>query len=88
MKEKNNFEMVINLRKIKNSKRNGRSKRTVEFIKKVVARHFNAEKVVLDPLVIRTISTNGNDKIKNKIRIGVTKIGEKIYLVRPVIKSR
>ncbi|MEM3269970.1 MAG: 50S ribosomal protein L31e, partial [Saccharolobus sp.] len=27
MKEKNNFEMVINLRKIKNSKRNGRSKR-------------------------------------------------------------
>ncbi|MEM0362368.1 MAG: 50S ribosomal protein L31e [Sulfolobaceae archaeon] len=88
MKEKNNFEMVINLRKIKNSKRNGRAKRAVKFIKKVVARHFNAEKVVLDPLIIRTISTNGNDKIKSKIRIAVTKIGEKIYLVRPVIKSR
>ncbi len=42
MKEKDNFEMVINLRKIKTGKRTGRSKRAVKFVRKIVARHFNA----------------------------------------------
>ncbi|AAK40682.1 50S ribosomal protein L31e [Saccharolobus solfataricus] len=88
MKEKDNFEMIINLRKIKTGKRTGRSKRAVKFIKKVVARHFNAEKVIIDPLLAKSISKNGNDKIVSKIRVVVSKIEEKIYLVRLAIKSR
>jgi Ribosomal protein L31E len=55
MKEKDNFEMVINLRKIKTGKRTGRSKRAVKFVRKIVARHFNADKVVIDPLLAKSI---------------------------------
>ncbi|BDB97243.1 MAG: 50S ribosomal protein L31e [Saccharolobus sp.] len=87
MKEKDNFEMVINLRRIKMGRRNGRSKRAIKFIRKVIARHFNAEKVIIDPLVARAVSTNGNDKIRSKVRVVVSKVGEKIYLVRLAIKS-
>ncbi|WP_338600219.1 50S ribosomal protein L31e [Sulfolobus tengchongensis] len=88
MKEKDNFEMVINLRKIKTGKRTGRSKRAIKFIRKIVLRHFNAEKVVIDPLLTRSISKNGDDKIVGKVRVVVSKIGEKIYLVRLAIKSK
>ncbi|QGA54855.1 50S ribosomal protein L31e [Sulfolobus sp. E5-1-F] len=88
MKEKDNFEMVINLRKIKTGKRTKRSKRAVKFVRKIVARHFNADKVVIDPLLAKSISKNGNDKIVSKVRVVVSKIGEKIYLVRLAIKSR
>ncbi|ACP35890.1 LSU ribosomal protein L31E (rpl31E) [Sulfolobus islandicus Y.G.57.14] len=88
MKEKDNFEMVINLRKIKTGKRTGRSKRAVKFVRKIVARHFNADKVVIDPLLAKSISKNGNDKVVSKVRVVVSKVGEKIYLVRLAIKSR
>ncbi|ADX83077.1 50S ribosomal protein L31e [Saccharolobus islandicus] len=88
MKEKDNFEMVINLRKIKTGKRTGRSKRAVKFVRKIVTRHFNADKVVIDPLLAKSISKNGNDKVVSKVRVVVSKVGEKIYLVRLAIKSR
>ncbi|QXJ33383.1 50S ribosomal protein L31e [Saccharolobus shibatae] len=88
MKEKDNFEMVINLRKIKTGKKTGRSKRAVKFVRKIVARHFNADKVVIDPLLAKSISKNGNDKVVSKVRVVVSKVGEKIYLVRLAIKSR
>ncbi len=88
MKEKDNFEMVINLRRVKMGRRNVRSRRAVNTIREIVRRHFNAERVVVDPILPRIITMNGSDKVRGKVRIVVTKIGEKIYLVRPAIKSK
>jgi large subunit ribosomal protein L31e len=87
MKDKDNFEITIDLRRAIMGKRNNRSRRAINIIRERVARHFNAEKVVLDPLLNQFISTNGKDKIEGRINIVVTKIGEKTYLVRPIIKS-
>ncbi|BBG23911.1 50S ribosomal protein L31e [Sulfuracidifex tepidarius] len=87
MKEKDNFEMVINLRRAVMGKRNVRSRRAMHIIRDTVARHFNAERVVLDPILNQVVSINGREKIQNRVTIAVTKIGEKTFLVRPVIKS-
>ncbi len=46
------------------------------------------DKVVIDPLLAKSISKNGNDKVVSKVRVVVSKVGEKIYLVRLAIKSR
>ncbi len=87
MKEKDNFEMTINLRRAIMGKRNVRSRRAINIIKETVARHFNAERVVLDPMLNQVVSINGREKIQSKVKIAVTKVGEKTFLVRPVIKS-
>ncbi|BDC19799.1 50S ribosomal protein L31e [Acidianus sp. HS-5] len=87
MKEKDNFEMVINLRKIATGKRTNRVGRAVKEIKNKITRHFGAEKVVIDPLVTKSLSTNNYDKIKSRIRVVVSKLDEKTYLVKLAIKS-
>ena len=87
MKEKDNFEMVINLRKIATGKRVNRLGRAIKEIKSKITRHFGAEKVIIDPLVVKSLSTNGYDKIKSRIRVVVSKLDEKTYLVKLAIKS-
>lgn len=87
MKEKDNFEMVINLRRVATGKRTRRYVRALNYIRKIIARHFKAEKVIIDPLLADAISTNKNDKILSKIRVVVNKIEEKTYLVKLAIKS-
>ncbi|MUN28039.1 50S ribosomal protein L31e [Sulfuracidifex metallicus] len=87
MKEKDNFEITINLRRAIMGKRNVRARRAINIVRETVKRHFNAERVVLDPLLNQFISTNGREKIQEKITIVVTKLEEKTFLVRLVIKS-
>ncbi len=87
MKEKDNFEMVINLRKIATGKRTNRLGRAIKEIKNKIIRHFGAEKVVIDPLVTKSLSTNNYDKIKSRVRVVVSKLDEKTYLVKLAIKS-
>lgn len=87
MKEKDNFEMVINLRRIATGKKTRRYARALKYIRKIVSRHFKAEKVIIDPLVAEAISTNKQDKIVGKVRVIVNKIEEKTYLVKLGIKS-
>jgi large subunit ribosomal protein L31e len=86
-KEKENFEMVVNFRRVFMGRRTVRAKRAIKLIRYIVHRHFDAEKVIIDPLLARAISTNGKDKIVRKVRIAVKKVGEKTYLVRLAIKQ-
>ncbi|AWR97710.1 50S ribosomal protein L31e [Acidianus sulfidivorans JP7] len=87
MKDKDNFELTINLRKIATSKRTKRYARAIKEIKQVISRHFNAEKIIIDPILAESISTNKQDKIVNRIRVIANKIDEKTYLVKLAIKS-
>jgi len=85
MKEKDNFEMIINLRKVVMSKKTNRSKKALAIIRKIIVRHFGAEKVLLDPLLASTISKN-REKVSSRIPVVVSKIGEKTYLVKLAVK--
>ncbi|ARM76473.1 50S ribosomal protein L31e [Acidianus manzaensis] len=87
MKEKDNFEMTINLRKIATSGRSRRYAKALNHIKETITRHFNAEKVIIDPILAEAISTNKKDKVVNRIKVIVNKIDEKTYLVKLGIKS-
>ncbi|BAB66438.1 MULTISPECIES: 50S ribosomal protein L31e [Sulfurisphaera] len=87
MKEKDNFEMVINFKRAFMGRRNQRTKRAIKMIRNIVQRHFGAEKVIIDPLLAKSITYNGRDKIVRKVRVAVKKIGEKTYLVRLALKS-
>lgn len=87
MKEKDNFEMIVSLRKISTGNRPKRYERALKYIRNVIMRHFNAEKVILDPLIAEAISTNKRDKIVRKIRVVANKIDEKTYLVKLAINS-
>ncbi|QKQ99277.1 50S ribosomal protein L31e [Metallosphaera tengchongensis] len=86
MKQKDNFELVINLRSAHNSKRTMKFKRAINEVKEEVARHFGANKVILDPLLVSAISNNSKDKLARKVRVVVLKIGEKTFLVRLAVK--
>ncbi|MCY0859426.1 MAG: 50S ribosomal protein L31e [Sulfolobaceae archaeon] len=86
MKEKDNFIMTINLRRVIQGRRPVRFRRSVKEIVNKVKRHFGAEKVILDPMLAKAISSNGYDKVKSRVTVNVVKIGEKTYLVRPVVK--
>ncbi|AWR94906.1 50S ribosomal protein L31e [Acidianus brierleyi] len=85
MKEKDNFEMIINLRKVIMSKKTNRSKKAIAMIRKIIVRHFGAEKVLLDPLLAATVSKN-REKVSSRIPVVVSKIGEKTYLVKLAVK--
>jgi len=87
MKEKDNFEMVINFKRVIMGRKTTRTKRAIKLIKDIVKRHFGAEKVILDPILAKSITYNGRDKIVRKVRIAVKKVGEKTYLVRLALKS-
>ncbi|EZQ06904.1 MULTISPECIES: 50S ribosomal protein L31e [Acidianus] len=87
MKEKDNFEMVINLRKIATGKRTKRAPRALREIKEIISRHFGAEKVIIDPVLANAISTNGYDKVVSRVRVITSKIDEKTYLVKLAIKQ-
>jgi len=87
MKEKDNFEMVINFKRVIMGRRNARTKRAIKLIRNIVKKHFGAEKVILDPLLAKSITYNGKDKIVRKVRVVVKKVGEKTYLVRLALKS-
>ena len=87
MKEKDNFEMVINFKRVIMGRRNARTKRAIKLIRNIVKRHFGAEKVILDPILAKSITYNGKDKIVRKVRVVVKKVGEKTYLVRLALKS-
>lgn len=86
-KEKDNFEMVVNFRRAFMGRRNVRARRALNMIRNSVKRHFDAERVIIDPILTRAVSTNGRDKIVRKVRINVRKVGEKIYLVTLALKS-
>ncbi|ABP95782.1 MULTISPECIES: 50S ribosomal protein L31e [Metallosphaera] len=86
MEQKDNFEMVINLRKAHDSKRPKKFKSAVNLIRGTVSRHFGAEKVILDPFLLSYISSNSKDKITRRVRVVVTKIGEKTFLVKLAVK--
>lgn len=86
MKEKDNFVMTINLRRVILGRRTVRFKRSVKVIVNKIKRHFGAEKVIIDPLLLRIISSNQRDKVKSRVTVNVLKIGEKTYLVRPAVK--
>ncbi|MEM0373980.1 MAG: 50S ribosomal protein L31e [Sulfolobaceae archaeon] len=88
MKEKENFEMVINLRRVKMGRRTRRFVRSIKVIREKVIRHFGAEKVIIDPLVLNYLSSNQKDKIKGRIRLNISKIGEKTYLVKLAVKVK
>ncbi|MEJ2775111.1 50S ribosomal protein L31e [Sulfolobaceae archaeon RB850M] len=79
--------MVVNFRRVFMGRRTVRAKMAIKLIRYIVHRHFDAEKVIIDPLLARAISTNGKDKIVRKVRIAVKKVGEKTYLVRLAIKQ-
>ena len=87
MKEKDNFEMVINFKRVIMGRRNARTKRAIKLIRDTIKRHFGAEKVIIDPLLAESVTYNGKDKIVRKVRVAVKKIGEKTYLVRLALKS-
>lgn len=86
-KEKDNFEMVVNFRRVFMGRRNVRTRRALNMIRNIVKRHFGAERVIIDPILARAVSINGRDKIVRKVRINVRKVGEKIYLVTLALKS-
>ena len=86
-KEKDNFEMVVNFKRVFMGRRNVRTKRAIKLIRKLVVRHFGAERVIIDPILASAITYNGKDKIVRKIRINVRKIKEKTYLVTLALKS-
>jgi len=88
MKEKENFEMVINLRRVKMGRRTRRFVRGVKLIREKVKRHFGAEKVIIDPLVLNYLSSNQRDKVRGRIRLNISKIGEKTYLVKLAVKVK
>ncbi len=86
MKEKDNFIMTINLRRVILGRRPVRFRRSIKEVVDKVKRHFGAERVILDPMLAKVISSNGYDKVKSRVTVNVVKIGEKTYLVRPVVK--
>jgi len=86
MKEKDNFEMIINLRPAHEAKMPRKFKKAVNYIREVVTRYFGAEKVVLDQFLVSYLSVNSRSKIKRKVRVVVTKIGEKTFLVKLAVK--
>ncbi|BCS94130.1 50S ribosomal protein L31e [Metallosphaera javensis (ex Sakai et al. 2022)] len=86
MEQKDNFEMIINLRRAHESKRPRKFKSAVNLIRDTVMRHFGAEKVVLDPFLLSYISANSRDKVARRVRIVVSKIGEKTFLVKLAVK--
>ncbi|AHC51704.1 50S ribosomal protein L31 [Sulfolobus acidocaldarius SUSAZ] len=85
--EKENFEMVINFRRVIMGRKTTRTKRAIKYVRYMVKRHFGAEKVIIDPLLAKAITINGRDKIVRRVRIAVKRIGEKTYLARLAIKS-
>ncbi|BFH74391.1 50S ribosomal protein L31e [Sulfurisphaera javensis] len=87
MKEKDNFEMTINFKRVIMGRRNTRTKRAIKLIRNIIQRHFGAEKVIIDPILAKSITYNGKDRIVRKVRVAVKKIGEKTYLVRLALKS-
>ncbi|EWG07749.1 MAG: 50S ribosomal protein L31e [Candidatus Aramenus sulfurataquae] len=87
MKEKDNFEMVINLRKVIMGKRTNRARRALRIIRETVARHFGAEKVILDPVLASIIARN-KEKVDSRVRVVVTKVGEKTFLVKYAVKEK
>lgn len=87
MKEKEYFEMVINFRRAIMGRRNVRFRRALRMIRETIKRHTGAERVVLDPVLVHSISTNGRDKIVRKVRVAAKKIGEKTYLVTLAVKQ-
>jgi large subunit ribosomal protein L31e len=88
MKEKENFEMVINFRRVKMGRRSRRFIRAIKLIRAKIIRHFGAERVIIDPLLIKYLSSNQRDKIKSKIRLNIVKVGEKTYLARLAVKFK
>ncbi|AEB94707.1 MAG: 50S ribosomal protein L31e [Metallosphaera sp.] len=86
MEQKDNFEMIINLSKAHESKKPVKFKRALNEIRDTVRRHFGAEKVVLDQVLVSKLSTNSRDKIARKVRVSINKIGEKTFLVKLAVK--
>jgi large subunit ribosomal protein L31e len=78
--------MIINLRPAHEAKMPRKFKKAVNYIREVVTRHFGAEKVVLDQFLVSYLSVNSRSKIKRKVRVVVTKIGEKTFLVKLAVK--
>jgi len=56
MKDKENFETTIYIRRIETGRRTARAPRAIKAIREEVIRHTGATKVIVDPLLANLVS--------------------------------
>jgi|BEDMetMinimDraft_2_1075160.scaffolds.fasta_scaffold00045_19 ribosomal protein L31E len=86
MKDKENFEMVVSLRRLVNTRHRGRAVRAVKLVKEIVARHTGAKRVVISGALNEILTGKGRDKAPGKVMVVVSRLAEGVYLVKPAIK--
>ncbi|BCU68305.1 50S ribosomal protein L31e [Sulfolobales archaeon HS-7] len=80
--------MVISFRRLVNTRHANRAGRAIKLLRKMVARHTGAEKVIITNELVMLITRKGMEKPPNKVTVVVSKIAEKIYIVKPAVKVR
>jgi|BEDMetMinimDraft_2_1075160.scaffolds.fasta_scaffold02091_5 large subunit ribosomal protein L31e len=88
MKDKENFETTIYIRRIETGRRTARAPRAIKAIREEVIRHTGATKVIVDPLLANLVSRKGRDVCPSKVSIIASKVSEKTYIVKPALKVR